>query len=183
KRGWTEIAAYIHKTDPFHRPVSIHPVDLSRTQVTDPAVLDFEMLQTGHSDRRSIGPTIDLLRRSRASTPTMPTVNSEVCYEGILGTCHDDVVRIVTWHSLLAGTAGHTYGANGIWQLNRKDQPYGKSPHGGNWGETPWDEAMALPGSRQVGLAKKLLDRFEWWKFQPHSEWATTLDSSVPPAA
>lgn len=172
KRGWTEIASYIRKTDPFHRPISIHPTDLSRTNVTDPAVLDFEMLQTGHGDRASLPQTIDSLRRSRAATPTMPTINSEVCYEGILGTCHDDVVRLMAWTSFLAGTAGHTYGANGIWQLNRKDQPYGKSPHGGTYGPTPWDEAMNLPGSAQMGHAKKLLERFEWWKFEPHPEWA-----------
>ncbi|MEO6437517.1 MAG: DUF4038 domain-containing protein [Tepidisphaeraceae bacterium] len=172
KRGWTEIAAYIRKTDPFHRPVTIHPTDLARNQVTDPSVLDFEMLQTGHGDRASIMPTIGSLRASRAAKPTMPTLNSEVCYEGILGTCPAEIQRIMGWTSLLAGTAGHTYGANGIWQVNRKDQPYGKSPHGGNWGETPWDEAMRLPGSAQTGHAKKLLERFQWWRFQPHPEWA-----------
>jgi hypothetical protein len=162
---------YIHATDPFKHPVSLHPTDLSRTQVTDPNVLDFEMLQTGHGDRASIGPTIDRVRRSRRAEPTMPTINAEVCYEGILNTCHDDVVRIVTWESLLGGTAGHTYGANGIWQMNRQGQPYGKSPHGGTYGPTPWDEAMKLPGSRQVGYARKLLEQFEWWKFEPHPEW------------
>ena len=179
KRGWTEIVQHIHATDPFKHPVSLHPTDLSRTQVTDASVLDFEMLQTGHGDRASILPTIDLVRRSRQAKPTMPTINSEVCYEGILGKCHDDVVRMVTWPSLLGGTAGHTYGANGIWQLNRKEQEYGKSPHGGNWGTTPWDEAMKLPGSRQVGEAKKLLERFEWWKFEPHPEWVG-IDGDVP---
>jgi hypothetical protein len=182
KHALTELVNYIHATDPFHHPVSIHPTDLSRTQVTDPSVLDFEMLQTGHGDRASIGPTIDLVRRSREAKPTMPTVNSEVCYEGILGACHADVVRIVTWASLLGGTAGHTYGANGIWQLNRKDQPYGKSPHGGTYGPTPWDEAMKLPGSTQVGYAKKLLERFEWWKFESHPQWAVWADDS-PEAA
>jgi Protein of unknown function (DUF4038)/Domain of unknown function (DUF5060) len=177
RHALSELVNYIHATDPYHHPVSIHPTDLSRTQLTDPSVLDFEMLQTGHGDRASIGPTIDFVRRSREAKPAMPTINSEVCYEGILGTCHADVVRIVTWGSLLGGTAGHTYGANGIWQMNRKDQPYGKSPHGGTYGPTPWDEAMKLPGSTQVGYAKKLLERFEWWKFQPHPEWAAWADS------
>jgi hypothetical protein len=97
----------------------------------------------------------------------------EVTYEGILDTCFEDVQRFMVWSSFLSGTAGHTYGANGIWQLNRRDQPYGKSPHGGNWGNRAWDDAMRLPGSRQVGLAKQLLEKFDCWKFEPHPEWAS----------
>ncbi len=184
KTGWTQICSYVHSIDPLHHPVSLHPVDLSRTQVTDPAVLDFEMLQTGHGDRASIPPTLALVHQSRTSLPTMPTINSEVCYEGILGTCHEDLERFMVWSCLLSGTAGHTYGANGIWQVNEPGRPYGKSPHGGTYGPTPWNEAMVLPGSRQTGLAKKLLERFDWWTFEPHTDWATyaTADASLQPA-
>jgi hypothetical protein len=102
----------------------------------------------------------------------MPTIDSEVTYEGIMGTCHDDVVRFMAWVCLLHGTAGHTYGANGIWQVNGRTVPYGKSPPGNDWGDTPWPEAMALPGSAEVGYAKKLLEKYEWWKLEPHNEWA-----------
>lgn len=172
-KGWTEIARYIRELDGFDRLVTIHPTDFSRSQVEDPKVIDFEMLQTGHSDRASIPNTIDTLRKSLRLEPTIPVINSEVCYEGIGGTCHDDVQRFFVWTSLQSGAAGHTYGANGIWQVNRREQPYGKSPHGGNWGTTPWDDAVKLPGSHQTGLAKKLLERFEWWKFESHPEWAS----------
>jgi hypothetical protein len=151
--------------------------------VEEASVLDFEMLQTGHGDRTSIPNTIETLRKSLAMEPRMPVINSEVCYEGIGGTCHDDVQRFFVWSCLLGGAAGHTYGANGIWQVNRREQPYGKSPHGGNWGTTPWDDAMRLPGSRQTGLAKKLLDRFEWWKFEAHPEWAAWDNSTLPKIA
>jgi hypothetical protein len=179
--GWSEIARYIRDTDGFHRLITVHPTDFSRSQLDDPKVIDFEMLQTGHSDRASIPNTIDTLRKSLRLEPTLPVINSEVCYEGIGGTCHDDVQRFFVWTCLLSGAAGHTYGANGIWQVNRREQPYGKSPHGGNWGTTPWDDAMKLPGSRQTGLAKKLLERFEWWKFEPHPEWASWVTNT--PAA
>ena len=115
------------------------------------------MLQTGHGDAR--GPFADHppLRASLAARPAMPVVNGEVCYEALLGKITADVPRLMFWTSILSGAAGHTYGANGIWQLNRRDQPYGKSPHGGTYGPIPWDEAMRLPGSRQLGLAKKFL--------------------------
>jgi hypothetical protein len=180
-KGWTEMARYVRDTDGFDRLITIHPTDFSRSQIEDPNAIDFEMLQTGHSDRASIPNTIDTLRKSLRLEPIMPVINSEVCYEGIGGSCHDDVQRFFIWTCLLGGAAGHTYGANGIWQVNRREQPYGKSPHGGNWGVTPWDDAMKLPGSGQTGLAKKLLERFEWWKFEPHSEWAS-WDTNTPSA-
>src|SRR5262249_23940954 len=36
---------------------------------------------------------------------------------------------------------------------------------------TPWSEAMHLPGSTQLGLGKKLLEEFPWWRIEPHPEW------------
>ncbi len=169
----------MRELDPYHHLLTIHPSQSSRQTLDDASVLDFDMLQTGHGDRSSIGPTLKLVRASRAAWPTMPTINAEVCYEGILGTCHEDVQRYMVWSCLLSGNAGHTYGANGIWQLNREGQPYGLSPHGGTWGATPWNQAMRLPGSRQTGLAKRLLETLPWQRFEPHPEWAAIVR---PPA-
>jgi hypothetical protein len=67
---------------------------------------------------------------------------------------------------------GHTYGGNGIWQFNQPGIPHGASPHGGNYGNTPWQEAMHFSGSTHCALGKKLLLRFPWEKFEPHPEWA-----------
>lgn len=39
------------------------------------------------------------------------------------------------------------------------------------WSDTPWEEAYRLPGSEQVGMAKRLLERYAWWKIEPHPEW------------
>jgi Protein of unknown function (DUF4038) len=77
------------------------------------------------------------------------------------------------WLCMTNGAAGHTYGANGIWQCNRRGEPHGKSPHGGDYGHIPWDESMNLPGSGQLGLGKKLFEKYEWQKFTPHPDWAT----------
>jgi hypothetical protein len=30
-----------------------------------------------------------------------------------------------------------------------------------------------LPGSAHQGIAKRLLERYEWWRFEPHQEWVT----------
>jgi hypothetical protein len=34
------------------------------------------------------------------------------------------------------------------------------------------DEAMNLPGSRQMGLAKRLLEQYDWHRFEPRPNWA-----------
>jgi len=171
KRGWTEIGAYLRSIDAWHHPITIHPSETSRESVTDPAVLDFDMLQTGHSDRDSIPNTVTRVTGSLVSSPKMPVINGEVCYEGIIEGSRQEIQRFMFWACILSGAAGHTYGANGIWQVNTAQQPYGPSPHGRSWGDTPWDIAYQLPGSEQLGLAKALLMRFDWWKITPHPEW------------
>ncbi len=30
---------------------------------------------------------------------------------------------------------------------------------------------MRLPGSAHVSLGKRLLERYPWWRFEPHHEW------------
>lgn len=172
KRGWTDVARYVRSVDALHHPITIHPSRAARDTVEDDTVLDFDMLQTGHNDRASIPNTVTQVTRSYGRTPKMPVLVGEVCYEGIMGASREKVQRFMFWSCVLSGAAGHTYGANGIWQVNREDKPYGPSPHGRSWGDTPWDVAYRLPGSGELGLAKKLLGRYEWWRFEPHPEWA-----------
>ncbi len=167
KRGWTEIARYVRSIDPLRHPITLHPSQSARDSVEDPSVLDFDMLQTGHNDRRSARPTIEALNRSLASEPKMPALVGEVCYEGIQEASREEVQRYMFWACLLSGAAGHTYGANGIWQVNTPERPYGLSPHGHSWGGPPWNVAAQLPGSGQLGLAKGLLTSYSWQRLQP----------------
>ena len=74
----------------------------------------------------------------------MPVLIGEVCYEGIQEASRQEVQRFMFWSALLSGTGGHTYGANGIWQVNTRQQPYGLSPHGHSWGGPAWDIAAPL---------------------------------------
>lgn len=166
KHGLTELARYVRATDPHHHPITIHPSSSSRLCVDDPSVLDFDMLQTGHSDRQSVPNTIETLYRSLDASPKMPVLIGEVCYEGIMEASRQEVQRYMFWAALLSGNGGHTYGANGIWQVNTHEKPYGLSPHGHSWGGPAWDIAAQLPGSGQLGLAKELLTRYSWWKIE-----------------
>lgn len=171
KRGWTEVAAYVRANDPYHNLVTIHPSRRGREVVEDSSLLDFEMLQTGHSDIHDIPGSIQTVCEAVATEPRMPVIIGEVNYEGILGRCGPHVQRLSFYTAVFNGTAGHTYGANGIWQVNRPSEPYGPSPHGRSWGDTPWDEAAALPGGRQVALGAALFARFPWWRLEKHPEW------------
>jgi hypothetical protein len=171
KSGWTEMGRYVRGIDAYHRLITIHPSTSARATVDDPSVLDFDMLQTGHGDRESIPSTMKLITASYATTPVMPVVNGEVCYEGIQEASRQEIQRFMFWTCVLNGAAGHTYGANGIWQVNTPEQSFGASPHGRSWGDTPWRTASELPGSGQLGMAKALLARYSWWKMQPHPEW------------
>ena len=83
RTGWTELAKYVRSISAHGNPITIHPSASARSTVEDPAVLDFDMLQTGHSDRESIPNTVKAITRSYADVPAMPVVNGEVCYEGI----------------------------------------------------------------------------------------------------
>jgi hypothetical protein len=171
KHGWTEVGRYVRNLDPYRHPVTIHPTDSARNQVEDPSVLDFDMLQTG-SIVPDIPNIVNEVTNAVQRPPRMPVIDGEVIYEGARsGANSPDLVRFAFWACILSGAAGHTYGANGIWQINTAAQPFGPSPHGGCWGDTPWDVAMQLPGSEQVGWGKKLLMRYSWWRLEPHPEW------------
>jgi Protein of unknown function (DUF4038)/Domain of unknown function (DUF5060) len=176
-KAWEDVIKYARALNGLDRLMTVHPTGIEplsgRLLYRDQSLLDFDMLQTGHGMREVLAPTIRTLRASFEAKPTMPVVNGEVCYEALMGTIPAEIPRLMFWTSMLSGAAGHTYGANGIWQLNRRDQPYGKSPHGGTYGPIPWDDAMRLPGSRQLGLAKKFLERYPWDRLEPHPEWAS----------
>lgn len=171
KKGWTEVMAYVRGIDGYHNLITIHPTRFGRDQVVDDAYMDFEMLQTGHNGISSVATTIESLRKATAREPRMPVITSEVNYEGILGRSWHDIQRLCVYHSIFNGSAGHTYGANGIWQVNGDTEPYGPSPHGRTWGNTPWREAAQLPGSRHVGIAGRFVQQYLWNQFERRNDW------------
>ncbi|RAP77895.1 DUF4038 domain-containing protein [Paenibacillus montanisoli] len=171
RQEWTELTRSIKSKDPFQRPITIHPTNYGHKMVDDPALLDLDMLQTGHSGFQDFDNTYEMIKTAVESKPRLPVINSEVCYEGLGATSFEDIQRYLFWSCVLSGACGHTYGANGIWQVNSKQQIYGASPHGGTWGNTTWEEAYQFKGSLHVGIGKKILDKYNWWEFEPHQEW------------
>jgi hypothetical protein len=187
-KQWTEVLRYIRATDPFRRPLTIHPTGIgrlsARNATDDPALLDFDMLQTPHGQLNAVEPTVRTMNESYNDTPRMPVINGEAAYEMLGDNLPTKWTRQMFWLCMTNGACGHTYGANGIWQCNRPGQPHGPSPHhppdGHGYGKIPWTESMNLPGSAQMGYGKKLFAKFAWYEFEPHPEWAKYANDPEP---
>ncbi|MGB8115172.1 MAG: DUF4038 domain-containing protein, partial [Candidatus Sulfotelmatobacter sp.] len=168
--GWTEVARYIHATDPYHHPVTVHQAPPNEPPLQDPSLIDFDMFQPSHMGWPSLALEVEQLdvHRSR-TTVTKPEVVGEIGYERIGETHLPDFQRMAFWLSMLNGAAGHTYGAVGVWEAYTADKPFQRW----KWSFLTWEEGMNFPGSYEVGLGSKLLRQYEWWKFEPHPDWVT----------
>jgi len=163
----TEVTRYARSIDPYHRMITMHPPGSSsgRQAVSDESLVDFDMLQTMHHDWQAVPTNLALVSSHRSKTPAMPVLIGEANYEGHMGANRQDLQRFDFWTTMMIGAAGFSYGAGGIWQMNSD------TVRGSAYEFTPWEEAMVLPGSTQLGLAKKILERYPWWEFEPHPEW------------
>ncbi len=192
--GWTEMSHYVRAIDPFHSLVTTHPAAIgnaesiqgdgetpptnrplsgsARAVVHDDAELDFDLLQCGHFGFQLLEPTVDLVQKAIAQQPVMPLVNGEVNYEGIAGSCWQEQQRFQFWTCMLDGGAGYSYGAAGLWVFwNRTTfSKGGDSEYMEDAGGGPWEDVMHLPGSAQVGIGKRILERFPWWRFERINE-------------
>ena len=183
RREWTEVIRSMRATDPFKRLVTTHPRSNARDELLEATLLDFEMQQTGHHNPAEQHAEQALAAWNRP--PLMPVISGEARYEAleIKQMPRAKEVREAFWaHLLNSGCAGHTYGANGIWQVNLPDQRFGKSPSGNDWGGTPWKEAMSLPGSTQLAHAKKFLLTLPWHQLAPATNVFTGATSAATTA-
>jgi len=197
RKGWTELARYLRAIDGQHHPITIHPGRWGHKEVEDPSVLDYLMYQPGHGgwiellfspDAKDmfqppnggwtiLSRTVDLVEEGLAVEPKMPVLIGEVNYEGMAGSCGDNIQRFHFWSCMLSGAAGHTYGANGVWQVSTREKRLGASQCGLTYEGDTWEIACQLPGSKQLGLGKRLLERYPWWEFEAHPEWVEPHES------
>lgn len=171
RNGWTDVAKYVRGIDPYGHLITAHPSGSARQEVVDESVLDFDMLQTGHNYWHDAINLIANVSSDCSKTPPMPVLVGEAVYEGSMQTNWQDIQRFAFWVSMMNGAAGHTYGAGGLWETNGRTVAHGPSPWGITYENTPWDVAMRLPGSTQLGIGKQLLMKYAWWRFEPHPEW------------
>jgi hypothetical protein len=148
----------------------------SSRDILDDPLIDINMLQTGHWDVNSFKMTFKILHRALKLKPKKPVFNGEVCYEGIFGSSWANTQRFLFWTHMLSGAAGHTYGTTGVegFVVEKIKDLYPKrtdSYYILEWGDYTWKEGYKFLGSYHLGIAKKFLEQFSWYKFEPHPEW------------
>jgi hypothetical protein len=126
--------------------------------------LDFNSIQSGHNFRSD---SYAFVSKDYALTPAKPTVDMEPAYENHpTGANQPRVdahkVRTQAYSAMLAGAAGHGYGAMDMFYFYKDaDGPFPKN------GFQHWRKAMAYEGSRQVGLMRRLFEQRPWHKIVP----------------
>jgi len=171
---WGEVGRYVRSIDPYRHPLTVHSGGGRRGHQGDDLIIDYDMVCGSHRQNDAIGSAIGTFRSAYARTPIMPTLVGETCYEGHMQQGFQYVQRHLFWMYMLSGAAGHTYGAAGIWHASVEGDPgCASSAFGGrkvyDW--TTWREGMNYPGAIQIGIGKKLLEKYPWSKFEPHPEW------------
>lgn len=167
--GWNAVARAVRSLDSHRRPITVHPQPLwpPYELIDDPTLIDFWMLQTGHSGYHTLASSVAQLEHALARRPLKPTIVGEVCYEGILGSSGPEMQRFLFWSHMLSGASGHTYGAQGLRGFNTPGYPAGV---GGRWGELSWPEASLLPGAEHLGIGRKILQGLSAHRLTPDPE-------------
>ena len=168
--GWTAVARYIKEIDPHRRLLTAHEIapPVLDFPLRDESLTDFDFIQSSHFLGWSLRASIAQLNRHYARTSVRkPVIQGEIGYEQLGGLHLEDYQRIAFWISMLNGGAGHSYGADGLWEAYTADKPL----HRQRWSFLTWEEGMALPGAEQVALNAAFVRRFRWWHFEPRPDW------------
>jgi hypothetical protein len=126
--------------------------------------LDFNSIQSGHGWAAK---TYEFIAKDYGLSPAKPTVDMEPPYENHptgpkTPRIDSHQVRKGAYWAMLAGGAGHGYGALDLFYLYKeKDGPFPRN------GFQPWRKALAYEGSRQVGYMRRLFELRPWYKLVP----------------
>lgn len=176
------LGAFIKKTDPYHRAMSIHPwwYGGEKHQAWNQPWYDFIMIQGAHLEKGLKCPPTATYTSAWNYQPTKPVLEAECNYEGIR-TITDNEVRIAAYHAIQAGSFGYTYGAHGLWypHQNAKDTLYK------NWGKPMvWWDSLERPGAAHMQHLKACYESVAWWKLTPRPDAITcpsaTTDATRP---
>ena len=133
--------------------------------------LDFNTIQSGHTHESD---NYALVSVDRSLSPAKPTVDIEPSYEnhpvGGLLPIDAHKVRAQAWTAMLAGAAGHGYGALDLFCfLKDVDGPFPRG--GGGWREPAfqhWRTALGYAGATQMGIMRRFFESRPWYTLVPN---------------
>ncbi|MCK4745863.1 MAG: glycoside hydrolase family 140 protein, partial [Bacteroidales bacterium] len=155
---WEALATGIRSADSNHL-MTYHPMGSRSSSECfhQSEWLDFNMHQSGHSDRYI--PNYRKIMADYALDPPKPCMDAEPIYEshpfgwnpknGIAG---EDEVRRAAYWALFSGAHGHSYGNHCIWQF------YSSKVKAVNHPPMYWQKAMDLPGAWDMLHVRRLME-------------------------
>lgn len=157
---WNALAKGIKKYDKNHL-MTFHPMGYNSSSkwFHNEKWLDFNMMQTGHSER-SYEVYSKLMVADYNLKPVKPTFDGEPRYEDHphnwkpeeLGWFDDADVRQAAYWNLFTGGFGHTYGCHAIWQMLAP----GREPVG--FARNTWQKDLDLPGAWDMIHVRNLME-------------------------
>jgi hypothetical protein len=186
---WDEYGAYVQEHNPQDHPVTVHPSSADQWERTSEGAgrqsssgefhesewLDLNSIQSGQRPERLwLNPA--RVADDYARTPTKPVLHAEGVYleNGRRRTSATrPQLRWQAYAALLNGALGHTYGANGIWQMYTGSDPEEYPILPDPTQTRPWWEVMDDPSSDDLGRAGDFFREQvgEWWELEPRREW------------
>lgn len=169
---WKALAEGIKSVDKNHL-MTYHPMGYNSSSkwFHNEDWLDFNMMQTGHSER-SYDVYSKLMVADYNLKPVKPTFDGEPRYEDHphnwkpeeLGYFDDADVRQACYWNLFTGGFGHTYGCHAIWQMLAP----GRQPVG--FARNTWYDDLDLPGAWDMIHARNLLESRPFTERVPFQE-------------
>jgi len=167
---WRSVGAEVGRLDGYHHPngahMHVHPASDKRSQIVDKC--DWHQwwtLQGGHGGYDNIQHRN--YYKSYYELPSKkPMIETENQYEDIYcsGFCGHDAPRMGAWSAVQNGSAGFTYGVEGLWCM---DWDPHVAPHMTRYNPEGWVQGVDKEGSQQVGYMKKFYEYVGWQDLTP----------------
>jgi hypothetical protein len=175
--SWKNVLDYTYAIDAYKRANTLHNDYTNTIAFRNDDAYHFDFLQGGH------GALLDksYWLNHYNETPTKVVIEGEANYENING-IPSYYTRETAWNANMAGSAGFSYGAEGLWQATWDShdtwQVWGGIP-------TPWYNAIDKPAGEQMRYMKDFFEAANWWTLEPnHSviSWSGAPSGTQSPA-
>jgi len=178
---WKAAARTIHQFDDYHHPHSAHLWDNNVVSIFDEEPWhNFHMTQGGHIIWGGGTQTKEHYEKYWEHTPVKPILESEANYEelGKDKKCTAMDTRNAAYKSILCGSLGFGYGAQGIWEDCYTPTDCGCCQE---WGTKFWYDALNMKGGYQMQHLTKFFTSFEWYKLEPRFDNKDWMEINTSP--